>query len=304
MDDERIIVSLTTSPKRIDKIKPVIDCLMNQTTKPTLIYLNLPHVFKRDGSTFDKIPDFIENNKIIIVNRCEDIGPITKILPTIEKEKNSKNTVIISIDDDILHNDDKIETYIKYSRKYPNSVITMKAHYSSIISKNNKGIINKTYFVEGYAGVLYKTEFFDNFDYSVLDCKSCFLGDDLVISNHLIKNNIDIRSFTSNGIKELKLTIEPLGYGEEEDALHSSTFFISKNAINYYKCLNYLKDKNKLCDLYDTNIYDRLVLVKNIFLLLYNNKYIKYILIILLFIPIIILIIFLFINKCKNSCNR
>jgi hypothetical protein len=45
---ERIVVSLTTSPKRISKIQPVIECIEKQTIKPKYICLNLPRVYKRD----------------------------------------------------------------------------------------------------------------------------------------------------------------------------------------------------------------------------------------------------------------
>ena len=86
-----IVISLTTSPKRISNLKPIIDNLFNQTMKPDKIVLNIPHIFKRTNQKYD-IPKYLYHNDIII-NRVDDIGPITKILPTF-KLKFPINTIL------------------------------------------------------------------------------------------------------------------------------------------------------------------------------------------------------------------
>ena len=59
---EKIIVTLTTSPQRIDKIKPVLSSILTQTYKVNMIILNLPYIFKRNNTSFDTIPDLVLNN--------------------------------------------------------------------------------------------------------------------------------------------------------------------------------------------------------------------------------------------------
>ena len=173
---DRVVVSLTTSPQRINYIKPVIDAMLNQTRKPDRIYLNLPKIFLRNNSTFDTpLPDFITNNKLIYVNFCDDIGPATKIIPTISIEQHPE-TKILSIDDDIYYPPTLIDQYLKYSSFFDNCIITG----SSFI--NNNSDIDKRWFenkiqnlkttphnylfngklvdlIEGFSGVLYKRKY-------------------------------------------------------------------------------------------------------------------------------------------------
>ena len=42
---DKIIISLTTIPTRINLIEPVIDSLCKQVLKPNLIYINIPRKF-------------------------------------------------------------------------------------------------------------------------------------------------------------------------------------------------------------------------------------------------------------------
>jgi len=231
-----IIISLSTSPNRIYHIEHLIKTMKNQTIRPTKIVLNLPYLFKRTKLTYDNIPDFITNDSIIKINRCEDIGPSTKIIPTI-KFASSPETIIISIDDDIEYKENMIEILLKYSNQYPNAVITGE----SIMKLPN----NKAQIIEGYSSVLYKRKFIEDFDYNILLKYPifCYLADDLIISNHLKKKNIDI--IVVGNDKPYKNV--NLDYGNGPDALKNGANGISNNNMdNYKKCSNYLKEKDQL----------------------------------------------------------
>ena len=57
--DFRIVVSLTTSPKRIRLIETTIYSILNQTVPPSIVQVNIPHKFSRTEETFpplDEIP--------------------------------------------------------------------------------------------------------------------------------------------------------------------------------------------------------------------------------------------------------
>lgn len=223
---DKVIVSLSTSPKRISKIEPVINNMLEQTLVPDVIVLNLPIIFKRNNSKFTlPLPTFIKDNSKILVNFVDDIGPITKVLPTV-KLYSDPETIIISIDDDIIYPKNRIQELVETAVKYPNAVVS-----SSEVLKEE--------FVEGWRGVLYRQKHLVNFP--VRDIKDfprqCYLGDDLIISNYLKKNNIPVIYVPS------KVPI-PLQYGEEEDALHKSHDSPTFYGHDYDGCIEYLKKKD------------------------------------------------------------
>lgn len=235
-NNETIIVSLSTSPKRIFKIESVLQCILkNQTLIPDKIVLNLPYVFKRNNSTFkDPLPSYIINNEKIHINFTEDIGPITKILPT-TKLYSDPDAIIISIDDDIWYPPHMIEQLVSVARKYPNAVVTGSASH---IGKRTENGIQYVDFIEGFNGVLYRQKHLANFPIEEISKfpRACYLGDDLILSNYLKKHNIPIIS--------APFTVVPLEYGKEEDALHKSHLTPNFYGHDYNGCVNYLKSQN------------------------------------------------------------
>lgn len=265
----KIIVSLTTSPKRIDKIKPVLDSIMAQTCKPDRIVLNLPRVFKRTGDTFSKpLPSFIKNNPIVHVNWCEDIGPATKIIPTVYLIKDP-NTYILSIDDDIYYPKNLLKMYIAYSKIFENAIITGTTFIDNTDRLDNKWLESIKLrklprfsgrladLLEGFSGVLYRRDFFTkellkDF-YKWNEEKSCRLGDDFYLSNLFkkyrrkivcLKMPVSHNHFNPD-------TISPLDYGLQPDALHKrkedhDNQNFDGNHNNYRNCTKILNENGEL----------------------------------------------------------
>jgi hypothetical protein len=241
----QIVVSLTTSPTRIDFIEPVIQNLENQTLKPSKIVVNVPHIFKRTNAEFTKIPDFLTKNPRVTVNRCEDIGPATKIIPTAELYANEPDTMMISIDDDISYTTTFVETLVKYANKYPDSAITGES-FMRLPHKKNDPKTNYAQLVEGYSSVLYRKRFFDNFSVETLKKypKFCYFADDFILSNHLNKENIPIVVVDS---KEKMIENAYLDYGSQSDALkNGANGHTNGNIDNYSKCAAHLKSSGEL----------------------------------------------------------
>ena len=93
---------MSTIPSRIKNISEVIKNINNQTISPQKIYLNIPYEYKRfpDQKIENKdLVDLQEQNLEII--RCEDYGPGTKIMGSIQKVRNYD--FVILIDDDHLY---------------------------------------------------------------------------------------------------------------------------------------------------------------------------------------------------------
>ena len=266
---DRIVVSLTTSPQRINSIKPVLDSILNQTIKPDRIYLNLPKLFLRNNSTFDiPLPQFITDNPIIYVNFCDDLGPATKIIPTIYKEF-WPNTYILSIDDDTYYPSNIISDYLKYADIYKDCIITGTSFINNnssddlkwfnTIKINTNPLFNGKLvdLLEGFSGVLYKRKFFTknllNDFYKNLDETSCKFGDDFYLSNLFKKYETKIICLNMyiNHNKTIdsvnKDIINQLNYGFKNDALHNGGDGVTGgNHENYKKCSKYLESHNDL----------------------------------------------------------
>ena len=77
---------MSTIPSRVENIKDVLENINNQTLQPNKIFLNIPYRYKRFYN--QKINDEeLKKIKIknLIIRRCEDYGPGTKIMGSIDE---------------------------------------------------------------------------------------------------------------------------------------------------------------------------------------------------------------------------
>ena len=114
-----IYVSLSTIPERLKNINKAVDSLLNQTQKPDKIFINIPLKYKRFSETIlsEQIPKFSSN--IVEVTRCEDCGPGTKLLGSLNKLE--KNSLLILADDDHIYKDYMIEKFFYFYNKDSNN---------------------------------------------------------------------------------------------------------------------------------------------------------------------------------------
>lgn len=245
----RIVISMTTSPKRITEIYRVIESMEKQTIRPDLYFINLPRVFKRDRSRFIDIPAFLINDRIIL-NKCEDLGPATKIVPTCKDKRIKETDIIFSVDDDIHYPPQLIELYLKSHIKYPDFVISG----TSLFPKKNPvryGELFECELLEGFSCVLYKKAWLSDIPSDIFDKRLVpiyhYLSDDLVLSNYLIMKGIRIMNFTIQNPVIRK--IKPLTYGLQEDALHNGAGGLAPtcvegelcNSTNYIETVKFLR---------------------------------------------------------------
>jgi hypothetical protein len=252
-----VIVSITTSPRRIKLMKNTLDSILNQTYPPDLIRINIPKQFKRTGQTYE-IPDFIKNNhKIQIFQYEEDYGPIMKLLPTLSDYSEHPNANIIYVDDDVLMLPHTIETFIKYININPNFVYCLsgfdfKGPQNWIRNNNVPCYVN---IPEGYMSVCFSNKIIkkitNQITYSIKDYYSffskneyCFTSDDLMIGNFLAMNNIQIYKIhddKANFNLWWKSGCE-LQYGKAGDGImHLET---DQHFTRYNKAFQYLIENN------------------------------------------------------------
>jgi hypothetical protein len=120
-DKNKVIISFTTTPKRINKINPMINSILDQTVKVDGIYLNIPENIKGEKYIIPK--EF--TNILNIFRAGKDYGESTKFIPTMLREDNL-NTIIILLDDDYIYGKDFIETIVEESKNNENSSILSK----------------------------------------------------------------------------------------------------------------------------------------------------------------------------------
>ena len=226
-DNKRVVITLTTTPKRLPLIEDTILSLVNQTRQPDLIYLNIPEYYKKECSKYNQnnIVNLINKIPILKINNCVDKGPITKIYPVLDIETNPE-TIIITVDDDHIYNRNMIQELLKTSNNNPDKIIC-----------NYLYTFNNIVVPYGFKGVLYKRKFFDDDIKLYIDETNnythCFTSDDYVLGYYFDFKKIEV--VLSKNIVELDELRE---YGlKKEDALHLS---LLPNKERYGKCHNFI----------------------------------------------------------------
>ena len=171
-----IYVSISTIPQRIKNLNESVKSLLNQTKKPDKIFINIPFKYERftDVVKDDQIPKF--DNNIIEITRCEDCGPATKLLGSLNKLK--KNSLVILADDDHIYENFMIEKFFHFYSKAPNNAYSFYVHPLGKfgIGQGADGFAINTNHLTGIK------KFYDKV---VKNYKELFLYDDLWISYFL-----------------------------------------------------------------------------------------------------------------------
>ena len=231
-----IYVSLTTIPQRIKSLNKSIESLLKQTLKPDKIFINIPNSYKRFNEVIkkDHIPKF--KDSIVEIVRCEDYGPGTKLLGSIDKIK--KNSLIILVDDDHYYENFMIEKFFYYYSKAPQNAYSFYVH-----PLNNFGI------GQGADGFAINSNLLNNikkfYNEVVVDNKDLFIHDDLWTSfflfyikkakilslqSHLKKNNNKFLPIYKKHIEDNGLISS---YGKNiNEAVHNRDE-IAKKSINF-----------------------------------------------------------------------
>ena len=171
-----IYVSITTIPQRIENLNESVKSLLNQTKKPDKIFINIPFKYERFTDTVkdDQIPKF--DNNLIEITRCEDCGPATKLLGSLNKLE--KNSLIILVDDDHIYENYMIEKFFYFYSKASNNAYSFYVHPLGKfgIGQGADGFAINTNHLTGIK------KFYDKV---VKNYKELFLYDDLWISYFL-----------------------------------------------------------------------------------------------------------------------
>jgi len=204
----KVVVTLTTSPSRLNLLEPVIQSFLTQEYVPHQIEINLPMKYKNKEEYV--IPPFLlpredgtyKYEKVKIFRQEKDIGPATKVVPTLLRYLDDKEVYIASFDDDHRYPPKMISTLLKgvalYGDKnvYTIGGIDIYAGAKMTLESFNPYMTCKVDVLEGVFGVLYNPrliqadikEYYDK----IITCKECLTSDDITLSNYLAWKNISI----------------------------------------------------------------------------------------------------------------
>ncbi|WP_161957196.1 hypothetical protein [Aestuariivirga litoralis] len=211
------VVSLTSIPSRLPLIERTLKSLMRQSLAPARIVLNLPRFSRREGVAY-QVPGFVAGLKAVEVRWCEDLGPATKLLPTLVAE--APQTPIIVVDDDRIYPANLVADLLAAAERDPAAAFCMSGWVvpPDLIDRPTTVWSNlrmlppapvrarrlarpmEVDIVQGLSGYLVRPGFFDLaavMDYSAAP-KEAFFVDDVWISAHCRARRFVVPSRRSN----------------------------------------------------------------------------------------------------------
>lgn len=211
-----VIVSFTTTSERIALCLPMVRSIINQTESYDRFIMNIstdPYPNSTDQGFYQKelpeqIMEYMEAG-LMEIHYVENLGPLKKLAPILEKYFDDKECIIITCDDDIVYPNNWLELLLKKSRNHPDCAISaamyihqLSEHYITPFDNAPKVRFNEelrrpihanfnfNHYLTGY-GLLVKPRFFTKriFDYEKF-LKYLPFEDDFFVSAELHNNGI------------------------------------------------------------------------------------------------------------------
>lgn len=199
-------ISMTSIPSRFEKLNEVVDSLLNQACKPRKIYIHIPRYYSRFDTTVETLPNI--SNDLVVINRCEDYGSSTKLVPILDIKEISDDAQIVIVDDDNVYSERMSLLLLDLSYMFPNSASCLfGATNAQYFYDKTWGLSFNSYnmypvglrgkhtgfidVLEGFAGYCVKKRFFND---RVRTCPipEIRYSDDLWISANIINNGYSI----------------------------------------------------------------------------------------------------------------
>jgi len=100
----------------LSAVKSVLD----QSLRPGEVVVNWPRRSLRTKSEYPLPPAMPDG---VVVNRCDDVGPATKLLPTMAR---ANDRALIVVDDDVVYPYEFVETLMAASHSMPDAAIGLR----------------------------------------------------------------------------------------------------------------------------------------------------------------------------------
>lgn len=207
---KKVVVSLTTIPERLHDthygergLYSCIKSLCDQTIEDfdyTILFC-IPRTYKLKNTKYT-IPKWLikletKNKNKLILFRCIDHGPSTKIIPALQYTEKDLETIIIVVDDDQVYHPDMVKEHVKNQNLLENCAVgydglgvinppvfyDIRDHYVSLVPNNTRVKV-----LQHYKSVSYKRKYFGE------DFEREFVGkttsDDILLSAYMGSRDI------------------------------------------------------------------------------------------------------------------
>lgn len=115
------VVSLTSLPGRLPLAAMTLKSLLRQTRLPARIRLNLPAFSWREQKAY-VLPEWLKGLKSVEIVACEDYGPATKLIPSLDLPSDQK---IVVVDDDRIYPANLIADLEAAAQAMPDAAVGM-----------------------------------------------------------------------------------------------------------------------------------------------------------------------------------
>jgi hypothetical protein len=125
---DRVVVGLTTVPRRVEQLRPVLDSLRAQSTAPDVIYISVPAFSAREQRPYpmEALRAYeaeYPGVKVIVVG--EDYGPLTKLMGMLLAEPLARGTLLITVDDDYRMHPRTVEALLGAAEEHPMEAVAL-----------------------------------------------------------------------------------------------------------------------------------------------------------------------------------
>ena len=108
-------VSITSIPPRFDSLEKTLYSIDQQSIRPDIIFLNIPKNFKRFQNIKYDFKELLNKFKNLKIINCDDYGPGTKLLGSLNQILNYDFVVLI--DDDHIYNKNMLKIFYEQTNK-------------------------------------------------------------------------------------------------------------------------------------------------------------------------------------------
>ncbi len=124
---DRIVLGLTTVPRRVPDLAPVLDSISAQTLHPDTVYISVSKYSDREKRPYpiDELKAMCDQRGFVVNVIDRDYGPLTKLMGMLLVEPMKVGTLIITVDDDHVLHPDTVETIVRGAERYPGDVVAL-----------------------------------------------------------------------------------------------------------------------------------------------------------------------------------
>ena len=254
--DDKIIVSLTSFPERIDEVKFTIFSLLNQKLKPdkVILWLANDEFINKENSLPNSLLKLIDNG-LSIKWYDNNIKSYKKLIPSLKMYSDS---IIVTVDDDIYYPKNWLFNLFEEHKKFPQDIICARSKKILLNSDNeisnyknweileNEESSSFFNFFTGSGGVLYpQNSLNDKVLNENLAMELCPYADDIWFWSMAILNKTKIKCIDEN-LNNL-IFINPF----RELNLDNQTTLWKKNVIDGKNDIQLKKVFDKFPELYE-----------------------------------------------------